>query len=145
MWFIGTLLTLISDFYDYFDIFNQEISILREKSNSISQLNEGFINLNDFIDHDKKTSAEIAIPSNNNLNNNNSTITRISQIDERLKKVQDKKVQITRNLMKNTADLMVAGNGGYKVWSLNNGIIGLCGCISSFIGLYESWPSNVVK
>jgi len=134
MWFIGTLLTLISDLYEYYETFNEEVRCLREKCECISEVPEGFLNLNDFLLGNQPQSFETSASVN-------SKSSRISKIDANLKKIGDKKAQVVRNILKNTSDLLVSGNGGFKVWSLNNAIVGSAGCASAFIGLYETWPS----
>ncbi|KAG2377385.1 hypothetical protein C9374_009296 [Naegleria lovaniensis] len=138
MWFIGTLLMLISDVYDFFDTFNEEIRCLREKADCMRDLPEGFLNLSDFL-VEPSNAAAVPTPSNPIKNS------RLSSIDAKLKEISDRKSQIVRNIIKNTSDLLVAGNGGYKVWSLNNAVVGISGCVSAVVGLYETWPAPPSK
>nr|CAG4719013.1 unnamed protein product [Naegleria fowleri] len=135
MWFIGTLLMLISDVYDFLDTFNEEIRCLREKADCMRELPEGFLNLSDFL---VEPSNAVAVPTPSNPIKNS----KLSSIDTKLKEISDRKSQIVRNIIKNTSDLLVAGNGGYKVWSLNNAVVGISGCVSAVVGLYETWPKK---
>ncbi|KAL9654183.1 hypothetical protein ABK040_000766 [Willaertia magna] len=116
MWFISMIFTVLADLFEFIDVFIDEIKLLNEQLDCLRVDGSAI----DKSEQQLKDSLEAK--------------------ENKMRDITNRKNQITRNLIKNVADLGVSGNGGFKVWNLNNAVVGFCGCLSAFVGLYESWP-----
>lgn len=58
------------------------------------------------------------------------------------KQRNDLKKKFAFNYAKNISDLCIATTGT-QLYTVNEGILGVCGCIASLVGFHELWPSTV--